>query len=788
MQIMRDWQIELNALGGVPLSADPRLNQISFPEDHIWFLTSQNVQPPALTFLTRFGLQSHAYQIFPIFKREENEVRNPENFFSPPLIHSFTTNLLKITFQPWKDLQASASYWVPEGQVSAGAFTMTNTRPENQHFQFHLAAVLHPLGGGQSMKANRVEGRTVLSGKSGHLHPLLFLSGGPREGTGVFPNLSLEIDLPPRGSQTFRWVSATLTSLEDSFQLTQTMMERNWEGAFARAENLWEGQLHIYSGEPMWDVACALSQKLGFGSVSDRDEKGRYYFQDRRLDLDRVPDNDPGKNLPSEEAGLTALESVFLADLISPGSPPLLESLLTPFLDGQKEKGFMPFRSPPGKEDVDLLASPFLLRLAWKVFKENQDPAYLESVYPALAGYLDLWFSEEQDRDADGAPEWSRVRQVECSAHPANPGLDGWFHFPHIPYAESPALCALLIAEIDILLEICDRIQEKKAVQMWQNRKKALTDFIHRSWSAEQAQYQRWDRSSHRFPAGEELQKGQGSGLMILKKKLAHPSRLVLHFQSPHPLSPRTKIFLHGEGEDHKHWVENIPSHEIYWNQNRGKATSKHLYTYLEYVVSYNLAEDVMISVETANFQTDDILLLLPLCSKTALPEQAQALIQSKIGSEEAFWGTYGLRSGVKPNNPTILPSWNSMIGEGLLASGAQTLAAELFQNVMKVIIKNLSNSKSFFGAYDSKSGKGIGQPYRITGAVPIGFFLKVLGVDIHNNHEVFIRWGNPFPRPVKLEYRGLTVIHEKKKTTLEFAGGQKTVIEDQNQTLVRLG
>ncbi|MFO7943831.1 MAG: hypothetical protein R6U51_05985 [Anaerolineales bacterium] len=785
---MRDWHIELSALGGIPLSADPRLNRRSFPEDHIWCLTSQNVQPPALTFLTRFGLQSHAYQIFPIFKTEENEVRNPECFFAPPLIRSFTTNLLKISFEPWKDLQASVSYWVPERQVSAGAFTMTNTRSENQRFQFHLAAVLHPLGGGQSMKASRVEGRTVLSGKSGNLHPLLFLTGGPREGMGVFPNLSLEFDLPPQGSETLRWVSSSLNSPEESFQLTQSIMKRTWEAAFARTENLWEGQLQIYTGDPMWDLACALSQKLGFGSVFDKDEKGRYYFQDRRLDIGRVSDNGPEKNLPSEEPGLTALESVFLADLVSPGSPNLLESLLNPFLQGYKENGFVGFRSPPGKEDADLLASPFLLRLAWKVFKENQDFKYLESAYPALIGYLDLWFSKRQDRDADGAPEWSRVRQVECSAHPANPGRDSWLHFPHIPYAESPALCALLIAEIDNLLEICDRIQEKEAVQVLQNRKQALTDFVHRSWSAEQAQYQRWDRTSHHFPVGEELQKGQGPGLMILKKKLAHASRLVLHFQSPHPLSPKTKIFLHGEGEDQKHWVENIPIHQIYWNHNRGKATSKHIYTYLEYVVAYNLAEDVKISVETANFQTDDILLLLPLWSKTALPEQAQALIQRKIGSEEAFWGSYGLRSGIKPKNPTLLPSWNSMIGDGLLAYGAQTLAAELFQNFMKLIIKNMTNSKSFYGAYDSKSGKGIGQPYRITGAVPIGFFLKVLGVDIHNNHEVFIRWGNPYPWPVKLEYRGLTVIHEKEETILEFAGGQKTVIEDQNQTLVRLG
>lgn len=785
---MRDWQTELDALGSIPLGADWRLSRMSLPGDHIWTLTSRNVQPPALTFLTRFGLQARSFQIFPTFTKHETAVHHPQDFASPPFVHSIFTNYLQVSFAPWDGLQTTATYWVPEGQVVGGTFTLTNTGAEHLQFRFRLAGVLHPLKGGRTMKAEVLEGRTILMGETGTLHPLLFLTGGAGEGTGPFPNLSLEIDLPPNQSESLQWVSAAMETAEDSFQGVQSTMERNWEAEFARIETLYRGQLHISTGDPLWDLTFSLSQKIGFSSICQKDpERGLPQFQDGRLDLDHPHPPGPGLEHPFGDVGITALQAFHLANILSPTSPEMLESLVESFLGSAKEDGFVPFCNHPGKEERDLLSSPFFIRLAWKAFEMNQDLFYLEELYPTLVKYLEAWFRADQDRDGDGAPEWSRVRQVECSAHPTHPSCEDWHLVPHIHYLESPALCALLTAEIDCLLDICELLNETSDIQKFRKRKLTLSNHILRSWDAEKAQYRRWDRESHRSPAGKTLQRKRGPGLMIVKKKLDFPSRLVVHIKSDQPLSPKTRIFLHGVGESKAHWVESISIHQIHWNGSRGSATSQHLYSYLEYVVTYGIDEDVEISVEIGDFQSEDILLLLPLGSKTAPQDQASALIERKITAEGAFRCAYGLRSGIKPDNPSILLPWNSLIGEGLLAYGKRHLAADLCERLMKLIIKNISKSKSFFAAYDSTSGNGRGRPYRITGTAPIGFFLRTLGVQIHSSRELTIKWENPFPWPVKLVYRGLEVIHEKGKTTVIFPDGQRTVVRDQDRKVLRL-
>jgi hypothetical protein len=293
---------------------------------------------------------------------------------------------------------------------------------------------------------------------------------------------------------------------------------------------------------------------------------------------------------------------------------------------------------------------------------------------------------------------------------------------------------------------------------------------------------------SHRSPVGRELQKSQGPGLMIIKRKLDEPSRLVIHLKSDHPLSPKTKIFLHGEGASKEHWVESISTHHIHWNGDRGNATSKHLYSYLEYVVSYGVSPDVEISVTIGDFQADDILLLLPLGSESAAQDQVNSLIEGKITAEDAYWSSYGLKSALKPEQATILPAWNALIGEALIGHGKQDLAAGLFECLMRVIVKNMPNSRSFFAAYDATHGRGIGRPYRITGTVPVGYFLQILGLRIRSNRELIVKWGNPFPRPVKLSLRGLEVTHGRQKTTVTFPDGQKTVLNDPHYKHIRLG
>jgi hypothetical protein len=56
---------------------------------------------------------------------------------------------------------------------------------------------------------------------------------------------------------------------------------------------------------------------------------------------------------------------------------------------------------------------------------------------------------------------------------------------------------------------------------------------------------------------------------------------------------------------------------------------------------------------------------------------------------------------------------------------------------------------------------------------------LYILGVKIINPSRVEITGSNPFPWPVTIKYRGLTVVHQEKKTLVIFSDGQNVTVDN---------
>lgn len=783
MHGMRDWQTALHTLGSVPLAADPRLTQGPLTKDHIWSLTTQHIQPQALTLISNVGMQAQAYQIFPIFVEDDNPLHQPGEFAASPVIHHLATNYLTLSFAHQQSVRSTLTCWVPECQTAAGQYTFTNLSKTPQTFHFRLAAILKPLRDGQPMQAITHEGRTLLGGTAGQLTPLLFLSGGAGGGRGPYANLSLKVELPPKGSKTIRWVTSAAGSKADSYQLIQDIHSRHWPSEFAKIENMLEGQLQIHTGDPMWDLTFALSQKIAFGSIAGTgSERDQFTFRDGRLN--------PEGHFPSAMNGaqpplLTPLQSLYAADALGPTTPGIMESLLAPFLAAQKDDGFIPFRSHP-KEDQDLLASPYLVSLAWKIYQNNRDLSSLGEVFPDLLAYLKNWFQGGNDRDSDGLPEWSRVRQTEGTAHPTHPSQGKWYLNPKIDTLESPALCALLHHEIHLLENMAEEIQQQGQIAPLLARQEPLVAAIRGSWDEGSNLFQRWDRDSHHTSGEALLTENNGPGLIILKKKLEPPARLVIHLQSSQPLSPKTRVFLHGEGREEEHWVESFSSHDFHWVQNHGRATSKHIYSFVEYVVPYGIDRGVTLGVHRANYLSDDIMLLLPLRSPAPSDDQVKALIADWIQDEDRLGSEYGLQSKPGSGAPISIV-WNYLICDGLLKRDQRQLAASLMTRIMKLIIKNLASSRSFFAEYHGVTAAGMGSGYEITGMAPLGLFLRILGVRIEHQREVVVEGKNPFPWPVSIRYRGLDVHRGREETTITFPTGQRTTIADAAHKVVRL-
>ena len=127
------------------------------------------------------------------------------------------------------------------------------------------------------------------------------------------------------------------------------------------------------------------------------------------------------------------------------------------------------------------------------------------------------------------------------------------------------------------------------------------------------------------------------------------------------------------------------------------------------------------------------------------------------------------------------------MTGEGILNYGYRDIAAELFSRILAGIVINLKNDKSFRQYYHADSGEGIGERGALSGLAPLGFFLETLGVRLISSHKVALTGYNPFPWPVTVKYRGLSILRQKEKTTVTFPDGQIVNVSDPDPQIVSM-
>jgi hypothetical protein len=118
---------------------------------------------------------------------------------------------------------------------------------------------------------------------------------------------------------------------------------------------------------------------------------------------------------------------------------------------------------------------------------------------------------------------------------------------------------------------------------------------------------------------------------------------------------------------------------------------------------------------------------------------------------------------------------------------GEQKKAAELFTRFMNAVVKSLNTDLKFHPLYHGETGKPIGPTNTLTSIVPIGLFLKILGVKIISSTKIEITGPNPFPWPVAIKYCGLTIVQEENRALITFPDGQSTAIENSKPQTIRV-
>lgn len=787
--------LSTKGLRKVTLAADARLCTPDYCDDQIWQLSLRGGEPPALALETTFGLRARGLRLFPRFTQGDLTISDPEEFVSKPAIIRLFPNFVSVAYSPFTDLDVEADYWVPQSAAIGGRLRITNRSRFARQIRLDWVSLLTPIEQGQRMAPLEIQATTVIAGHSADLSPLVFLTGGPTVAPGPYPALTLGFDLPSKGSRQVTWSHAALQNAEDSFETARNVVARNWDAERAQIEMANSGQIEISTGDPEWNLAFALAAKNALGLfVGPTDHLPHRSFVNSRQPDQGYSMRGDGTDYGYMWNGQSPLEAYYLLDFILPGYPELAKGILYNFLYTQSQDGFVDWKPGLGGQRSNRLATPLLASIAWRIYRVTGEKSFLDEVYPLVLKFFLQWFQPERDRDADGVPEWDHPMQAGFDDHPIFARWHSWAENVDITTAESPSLCAFLYRECQSLIRISAILEQTEIQTSLRGRSENLRIASESCWDPETSCYHYRDRDTHYTSPGGRIGERWGSGELPVRHEFDWPVRLLVRIRASGETTRRPRVFFHGTSASGNHRVESLSLEQFQWYMGWGSATSEYTYAVVENVEIQGLEDEDQIILESVSLVDVDHTLLLPLWSGIPADRHAQDLVTRTITSPLLFWRAFGLpacpATSIRAEAGTcssVHMIWNRLIGEGMADYGYQEEAVELLTRTMKAIIKSISDEGSFFRYYNAESGESWGERNALGGLAPLGLFLKLLGVQIITSSKVFLSGLNPFPWPVTVKYRGLTILRGRIKTQIDFPDGQTISVTDPSPQIITL-
>jgi len=795
---MRTWTLGPGDPLVLTLAADFRLCTTDYVNDQIWELETGG-DPPALALCTTYGLRARLMRIFPRFNLEGRSVVNPASFPTPPRLRHFYPNFLHLDFSPLPDIDVIAEYWVPDSHSLSGRFTITNNTGQAQSLLLEICGQLTPLEG-QSLAPRSTQTVNILAGRTSNLAPVIFLTGGPQPGPGPYPSLVTELTLAAGSSHSLTWAHAALPNPAESFELARRTAARPWQAEQARIELINNSHtIEIHTGEPDWDAALALSQKIAFSLFLSPGQ----YLPNPSFVIARQPDHgysprQDGMDYSLLWGGQTPLEAVYIASLL-PGAPQLAAGLLRNFLAVQAEDGSVDWKPGLAGQRGRWLAAPLLASLTWQAYLLTRDTHFLHEIQPRLDAFVGCWFTGQHDRDLDGFPEWDHPQQAGLEDNPAFTVWQAGGQGADISAIEGPSLSAMLCHEIHsqaLIAGALDQPQELAKLELKSEELRLLTE---QCWDASAILYHNRDRTTHRSPAGKVLARQHGAGKIVLNQSFPQSVRLVVRIDYKGETTRLTQIVLKGMDGDTPR-SERLERLAFQWGAGLAVATSQTVYTRLDEVEVFGAQSRDKISVQVMDLTCEDISFFLPLWAGIPSLQRVRTILDRTLFAADRFGRPFGIPASslagparrqkkidlaaASTRQAVHLP-WNALIAEGLLAYGLREEAAQLTRRLMAAVIQNLKQQHAFYRSYDANTGTGIGERNAVQGLAPLGLFLDVLGVEIQSPKRVTLSGKNPFPWPVTVKYRDLTVTRQAEQTVIVFPNGQTFTSPDPTDAIV---
>jgi hypothetical protein len=591
------------------------------------------------------------------------------------------------------------------------------------------------------------------------------------------------------------WSEAACRDIESSSALVQDIIDRNWEAELARIELQNTDIIDLYTGNPEWDTAFALSQKVALGLFQTSDGTLPYpsFVHARNPDKGFSPSRD-GKDYDPSWSGQTPLDTYYLTNMLLTVAPDLIRGLILNFLFTQNQSGEIDLKPGLAGHRSSRLATPVLASLSWQIYQHTEDIGFLERVFEPLRAFFESWFSEVHDRDLDGIPEWDHLTQTGLDDHPLFSRWHNRSQDVDITTAECPSLSAFLYRECQALARIAHALGREESMTMFEERAQYLMASVDSTWADRPASYRYRDRDSHNSQSRQKISESYGSGTIRFDREFDEPVRLVIGIEPDRETTLRPEIFIHGANASGQHWIERISSERLLWFPNWGTSTSEKTYSSIEHIEIRGLGLRDKIQIHSAGFDTQDLTNLLPLWAGMIPEKRAKKLVRSTLTNPSRYWRQFGMPKSIPSRQHPQSQHYQRvnlpicvLLGEGLLAYGYRAEAADLMTRIMNAILRSLKIEGCFRQHYHALTGQGLGEKNALMGLAPIGFFLDTLGVHILSSTRVQIDGANPFPWPVTVKYRGLTILRGQGITQVVFPDGQAVSVPPGERQIVTL-
>jgi hypothetical protein len=781
---MRKWHLGSKAPYSIILAADQRISPVGYSNHQIWKLDLGNIEPPSIQLSTTFGFRAQNMRIFPQFTESHITVIDPANYVKPPQIEFFAPNYVSLDLEPFLGISVNMEVFIPDSQTIGGKFKIRNSGGKLRKLTFDLCALLNPDHEGQTIQPIKKEISSVLSGKTGGLHPVLFMTGGAEGTSSPYPSLRHSLDLKPGETREFSWAMASLYGQDDSFRHARKTTSINWTALTQKIKMLSRRSIEIKTGDPGWDACLAFSQNIARSLLIP--SSGHLPHPSFVQVLH--PDNGYSSTGDGTDYGhLWNGQSVFdvwsLASILLPSEPEIIKGFLKNFISIQKEDGYIDGKPGPAGQRQSQLATPLLAQIAEQIYQSDNDQKFLKEVYDAFLSFFFRWFTSDSQTGELHIPVWTSVSQSNFEYNPTFSHWEMSGQGANIQFALNPDLLTYLYLEAQALQKIARIIGKGKSNLM--NYQDSLKNWLQNSWDQKSGKFRYLDLESLKCQRGKNISTFKENGTHQIDFSSETPNRFLLQINTQDGLPSRVKVKIKGRDQNKRSITFSVEARDVNWILDRGTFTFPHLMTSISSIQINGLPDSGKIILRLINLQQSDHNSLLPISAGILSCSDVKKIIKKQLSAGKPFLKRFGIPAASNQRNKdieslkSIWLSQNHMIIKALYDQGFHQEAAEIFGSLMKAVSSTLKRGKSFHRFYNAEIEFASGESNIISGLPSITLFLHLLGLQIITPWKVGVHGFNPFPWPVDVNFKGLHITTFSDHIKIQFPNGKEKIILD---------